>query len=189
MDQRHTEILKEIFDESYPVLAAMLKADREEQLVWARSVQDLRRFVLHEPWRGLFKTLGRHEEFQKIQLKAAGHIYQSALELCEAYGVWSERAVALMFDIKVQNGSISELVKAQIQQDFRRLQQVEDWEAEEVAHLRIIANRRAEAAHPPWVEDVRARKLTIANGEGIVHGNPYNLEEQYGIGLRPGLQP
>src|SRR5256712_3330985 len=49
--------------------------------------------------------------------------------------------------------------------------------------LRIIANRRAEAASRRWVEDVRARKLTIANGEGAVHGRRYDLATQYGIRL------
>jgi hypothetical protein len=185
MDRTHPERLKEIFQEHYLVLQAMLKADRGEQLAWARSIQDPRRFVLHEPWRGLFKTLGRCEEFQEIQVEAAGRLYQSALDLCMAYGVGSERAVALMFDIKVQNGSISDLVKAQIEQDVTRLDQSADAESLEVAHLRIIANRRAEAANPRWVEDVRARKLTIANGEGTVHGRHYNLEEEYGIRLTP----
>ena len=53
-----------------------------------------------------------------------------------------------------------------------------------VARLRIIANRRAEAAHPRWMEDVRARTLTIANGEGTVHGRCFSLKEQYGIRLK-----
>jgi hypothetical protein len=30
---------------------------------------------------------------------------------------------------------------------------------------------------------VRARKLTIAEGQGIVHNVPYDLDEQFGIGL------
>ncbi len=185
MDRTHSEILKEIFDEHYPVLRAMLKAEREEQLAWARSIQDPRRFVLSEPWRGLFKTLGRREEFQNIQVKAASRLYRAALVLCTAYGVRSERAAALMFDIKVQNGSISELVKAQIEQDFDRLERAGDQDNGEAARLRIIANRRAEAALPRWVEDVRTRKLTIANGEGTVHGRYYNLDEQYGIRPTP----
>jgi len=40
------------------------------------------------------------------------------------------------------------------------------------------------AAAPRWLGDVRARELTIANGEGTVHGNSFNLEEQYGIRLK-----
>ncbi len=56
-------------------------------------------------------------------------------------------------------------------------------EADEEARLRIVANRRAEASNPRWVEDVRTRKLTIARGKGTVHGMQYDLEEDYGIRL------
>ncbi len=57
-------------------------------------------------------------------------------------------------------------------------------EEQETARLRIVANRRAEAANRKWVEDVRERKLCIANGSGNVHGITYDLEGQFGIGLR-----
>lgn len=60
---------------------------------------------------------------------------------------------------------------------------LEDAEREK-ARLRIIANRRVEAANKRWIEDVRERKLCIANGGGTVHGIPYDLEGQFGIGLR-----
>ncbi len=182
------QVLQGIFDRDYPVLQAMLRASREEQLAWARSIQDLRRFVLLEPWQGQFKALGRRQEFQDIQVKFGTALYEQALALCDTYGVSSGRAAALMFDIKVQNGSISDLVRAQIERDFKQLDAPGDADPgglKEVARLRIIANRRAEAANPRWVEDVRTRKLTIANGEGTVHGNYYNLEEQYGIALSP----
>lgn len=53
----------------------------------------------------------------------------------------------------------------------------------EVARLRIIATRVASSANPKWIADVQNRKLTIANGEGTVHGNYYDLEDQYGISL------
>jgi len=90
-----------------------------------------------------------------------------------------------MFDIKAQNGSISERIKSQITGDFGRINPVLSSEEAEVERLRIIANRRAAAAKASWVEDVRARKLTIANGQGTVHGNFYDLKEQYGLGLEP----
>ena len=44
--------------------------------------------------------------------------------------------------------------------------------------MQVIANRRAEAANPMRVEDVRTRKLTIAIGQGTVHRNYYNLKDQ-----------
>ena len=56
---------------------------------------------------------------------------------------------------------------------------------QELERMRIIANRRAEAARPEFVEDVRRRKLTIAEGVGMVHGIGYDLERQYKLGLTP----
>jgi hypothetical protein len=49
--------------------------------------------------------------------------------------------------------------------------------------MRILANRQAEAANPKWVDTVRARKLTIVDGEGSVNGISYNLDA-LGIRLR-----
>lgn len=184
MNDRHPQILREIFDDETPVLVAVLWEERDEQLAWARSVQDAR-YRIAEPWRGYFKALGRTDAFQEIELKAASRLYQEALALCEVYGVRSERAAALMFDIKTQNGSIRPTTRAQIERDFRRIPVNADPDDAEIARLRIIANRRAEACIPRWIEDVRRRKLAIANGQGTVHGRFYDLEEQFGIRLSP----
>lgn len=54
----------------------------------------------------------------------------------------------------------------------------------EVEMLKIVANRRAEAVNAKWGEDVRMRKLCIANCSGSVYGIQYDLEGQFGIGLR-----
>lgn len=111
-------------------------------------------------------------------------LYKDALNLCNEYELWSERASALMFDIKVQNGSIRNLVKTQILADFRNLSAGLPEEDLEVQKMQIIANRRAEAANPKWIEDVRSRKLCCAKGGGTVHGINYDLEEQFGIRLK-----
>jgi Putative peptidoglycan binding domain len=184
IDRTHPEVVDNVFGPHAAELRAMLSSSRDDQLSWARSIQDGRRFVIAEPWRGLFKTLGRHEQFQDIEVAAAQQIYQDAVTSCGTYGVRSERAVALMFDIRVQNGSIANTTRAQIERDFATLDAGVDPDTLEVARLRVIANRRAEAANPRWVEDVRARKLTIANGMGTIHGAYYDLEGQYGISLK-----
>ena len=153
----------------------MLAAPKSGQLQWARSIQNLKHAPI-EPWKGQFKTLGRQQLFQDIQVQFAPRLFNGAAALCKDFGLLSTRAAALMFDIKVQNGSISDRVKAQIEVSR---------DDAEVERLRIIANRRASAAKAKWVEDVRARKLTVANGQGMVHGNFYDLKEQYGLGLEP----
>jgi hypothetical protein len=55
----------------------------------------------------------------------------------------------------------------------------------EVARMRAVANRRAAAARADFVDDVRTRKLTIAEGTGTVHGIFYDLEDMFAITLKP----
>lgn len=183
MIERHPDIVQSIFREQLDVLTAALNSGKRELMHFAASIQHPVRRTVNEPWRGMFKSLARTQECQAIQRKYAADLYRSALGLCSAFGLWSQRAAALMFDIKVQNGSIKELVKARILADFAGLASDLSREALEVEKMKIVANRRAEAANPRWVEDVRARKLCIARGEGVVHGIRYNLEEQFGIAL------
>ncbi|MDI6735328.1 MAG: peptidoglycan-binding domain-containing protein [bacterium] len=183
MLEKHEIIVKDIFHERFEILVSALNSDKEELMDFARSIQHPIKHVLNEPWQGMFKALGRCEEFQNIQVKYADVLYKSALKLCSDYNLWSERATALMFDVKVQNGSISKLVKTQILLDIKRLSTNLSKEETEVGKMKIIANRRADVANPKWREDVRKRKLCCANGGGIVHGVDYNLEKQFGIRL------
>jgi hypothetical protein len=178
MCERHADAFRAVFQDRAGAVLAMLQTSRAEQLDWARSIQHPVRKGVLEPWRGLFKALGRTSEFQAIETAHARQTYEQALALCGEYGLKSQRAAALMFDIKVQNGSIGAKVKAQILTDFAG-------QDDEVTRMRIVANRRAEASKKRWIEDVRARKLTIAEGEGVVHGMRYHLKEQFGIGLEP----
>ena len=185
VNAQHGPLVEEIFDDHCDEFRVMLDSSRSDQMQWARSIQDTRHRIV-EPWRGMFKTLGRREEYRQIQVEAASHLFEDALRLCHEFGLRSERAVALMFDIRVQNGSIQPLTAAQIRQDFRTLEQAGTGQDEE-PKLRAVAERRAAAANPRWIEDVRRRKLTIATGGGTVHGRPYDLASQYGITMAPAL--
>ena len=128
-------------------------------------------------------TLGRTPEFQGVQANHASSFYNQAVELCGEYGLISEGAVALMFDIVTQNHSIGPVVKAAILADFSKLAANEP--ESEVTKMRIVANRRAAAAKPEYRDDVRTRKLAIANGVGSVHGLTYDLADMYCITLDP----
>lgn len=184
MINKHPKVIKGIFGTHYGVLLQVLKSGKEELMTFARSIQHPIKNYLYEPWRGMFKSLGRTGEFQDIQVRHADKLFKSALRLCSDYGLWSERAVALMFDIKVQNGSIGRLVKAQITQESSGLPKSLTRNELEVEKMRIVANRRAEASSARWIEDVRARKLCCANGKGMIHGIDYDLEGQFGIRLK-----
>jgi hypothetical protein len=185
----HREIVGGIFQHHLEALEEALSASDEDLMNFARSVQHPVKHVVFEPWRGYAKALGRTPEFQRIQVKHANGAFQRALALCREYEVWSERAVALMFDIVVQNGSIRSVTRAQILAEIRMLSDALSEDERELRKLEIIANRRAEAANSRWVDDVRKRKLCIARGEGVVHGIPYDIEEQFGITLGRHLVP
>jgi hypothetical protein len=180
----YPEMASTVFHDNLDQLTTALNAAKSDQMIFARSIQDPIRKTVNEPWRGIFKTLGRSDEFQRIEADAANALYKGARQLCADYGLWSERAAALMFDIKVQNGSINSTVQSLITADFQALPSDLSVEDREVEMLKIVANRRAEAANAKWVEDVRTRKLCIANGGGTVHGIQYDLDGQFGIGLR-----
>jgi len=180
----HRDVAETIFQDDLQTLVGVLASPLPDQLRWAASIQDPRRFTIFEPWSGFFKALGRTPEFQAIQVEHADRIRQNADAMCQDFGVGTERALALMFDICVQNGSIGRATAVKIRSDFARIA-LADPTAIEVERLRAIANRRAEAASPAFVEDVRVRKLAIANGEGTVHNIQYNLEQQFGIRLVP----
>jgi hypothetical protein len=180
MFEQHTEVSQRIFHEHFDTVRALGSASLTDQLAFTRSIQV--RGQLTEPWKGMLLTLGRTPEFQGVQADHASRLYDQAIELCRAYGLISERAVALMFDIVTQNGSIDRIVTAAILADFT---QVPNAPGNEVAKIRIVANRRAEAAKKQFVDDVRTRKLTIANGAGIVHGLVYDLADMYCITLNP----
>jgi len=181
MDTKNPNTLKNVFGSNYTTFQSIIRANKTQQMAWARSIQIKNR--LNEPWRSQFTALGKTQEFQDIEVLHATSVFEKAKAWCHEYGVFTERAVALMFDIGTQNGSISAATKALITADFAHIPASGTAETKEVARLRIIANRRAEAANPKWIEDVRARKLTIANGAGTVHGNSYQLDSQYGIRL------
>ncbi|TAN62793.1 peptidoglycan-binding protein [bacterium] len=184
MITKHQDAAQMVFHENLKILAEVLKSSNEVLMNFVRSIQHPVKHFIYEPWKGMFKALCRTEEFQNIQRTYAFERFGLAIKACKDYGLWSERASALMFDINVQNGSISTVVKAQIMADFKNTAKDLSDDETEISKMRIIANRRAEAATKEWVEDVRARKLCVANGNGVVHGVNYNIEEQFGIRLK-----
>ena len=183
-DTGNRAIIDATFGASAGEFRAVLASPLQEQLDWARSIQNAKHQIA-EPWLGYFKTLGRNQQFILAQTNQAAAALNDARALCTAFAVTLQRALALMFDIVTQNGSISALVRQQIQQDVAALPGALSAQDLEVAKLRIVANRRADVANPEWREDVRTRKLTIAEGSGTVHGRFYDLMGQFGIGLAP----
>ncbi len=179
-DERYPGGLDEVFDDYAAELRDVFQKPLQEQLAWAVSIQTPKYRVI-EPWVGFFEALGMRKEFQEIQVEFAGVQYKKALAYCRTYGVNSERAVAMMFDIVTQNGSIGKTTKKLILQRFAETSFSDDPSIKEIEQLEIIARLRAQASVKRWQSDVLARKLTIARGEGVIHGEYFDLETIYGI--------
>ena len=185
MNSIDSKVLKKIFGRHYPALVKTMSMKPAAAVKWAVARQDARK-RLKEPWKGMFRKLGLTKASREVQVKRARRRFDKAIEWCRRYKLKSERAAALMFDIKVQNNSISSTVRAQILKDFREyIKRSGTLENEqERKKMEIIANRRAEASNPKYVEDVRKRKLCCAKGFGTVHGKKYNLKSEFGITMK-----
>jgi len=183
MTSSHPDVMRRVFGDRSTALSGVFAMPRSRQLEWARSIQSVQH-ALNDTWRGCFHALGETAEFQAIATRHASSLFDGALALCRTYGLESQRAAALMFDIKVQNGTIGTPAHSRIEQDFANLAPG-DPPVVETAKMRIVANRVADTANSRWKEDVRSRKLAVANGTGVVHGLHYDLAAQYGVTLAP----
>lgn len=178
MFRHYPQVARSVFAENFETLVSLGAAERADQLAFARSIQNNGQIL--EPWREMFLALGRTPEFQDIQANAASASFQLGLDLCRRFGLTSERAAALMFDVITQNGSIDTVTSQRIHKAVAQLPAGSDTE---VARMVIIANQVADASAPEYAADVRTRKLSIAEGSGTVHGHYYDLIEMFGIGL------
>ncbi len=186
MIERYPRTARTVFGNRHDELERALRGSHDEVMAFARAIQHAGNHAVVEPWREMFMELGRTRACQNVQRRHAAALYAEARLLAEEFGVWSERAVALMFDIVVQNGSIGNAVRAQILSAFAALDTAPREEFE-ITRLRVIAELRAQAADPRWQAAVLARKLCIANGAGVVHGINYEIAPQFGIRLTPAL--
>ncbi len=146
----------------------LISATSEFQKNWC-TAHTLRNGALAEPWRTMFAEFGKIPEVQAEQIRQVRVDYlEPAIRTARKLRFTSELGLALCFDIHVQNGGLRKGVGASIER------QVCDGMSE-VERRRIVANAVAATAGK-WGDDVRVRKLAIANGEGTVHGHHYVLE-------------
>lgn len=172
------ELITQAFGDKAGEILRVMNASQEEEERWANSVTV--RGQLAEPWRTGFSRLGRFPKVREEQRRLAHEDYfLPSLDTARKYAVKTELGLALCFDIHVQNGGIKKAARDRIRQ---ALSQNDSYAERDLR--RIIANAVADVASSKYKEDVRLRKLTIANGEGTVHGHPYVLQN-WGLSEAP----
>ena len=186
--QVHPEFIQQAFGDNAGTLLQIMNGTSDQQKQWAGSISVNGRLAM--PWGKQFQALGTLPEVREIQRDLAQDEYfLPCLETARSFNLQSELGIALCFDIHVQNGSINSVARGLIQQALTSNPNPSEPELRSV-----IANAVADAANLAFRNDVRSRKLTIATGQGSVHGTNYDLSN-WGLGefsasdVAPALTP
>lgn len=136
------------------------------------------------------KTLAQTTECRNACSAHADKYIFIAWQYCKRLGFTSERALALCFDIAVQNAG------GGIRQDHLRAYASFGGKVgnDEWVNLKALAHGVASCALSRWRLDVLSRKLAIALGGTaksgmLVHGRSFDLERDYGIRYHKAFQP
>ena len=152
-----------------PTWQRVMQLPLSGQIAWADSISSGPSKTRVPPeWKDAFARLGDEPIVKRLQMQRAYDKYfvpcaRSAWTL----GLRSEVGIELAFDVHVQTGSFKP--------DAFALAAALPANTPEIERRRRLANAVADSANPRWVEDVRERKLALANGQGNVHGRFYNL--------------
>ena len=192
MQQEHEQEMQDALGASqYNELTRVLRGTRADQMAWAQKIQfplpnKPQVWKIVDAWSDALQRLGATGGMIEIQVRHAAALYETALANCSTLSLTTERAVALMFDIRVQNGTLDRNgVGARIRQDYDLLSRSLSADELEVERMRIVARRRSGLSSQRWQADVLSRKLTIAEGSGKVHGKEYELASEFALALRP----
>jgi peptidoglycan hydrolase-like protein with peptidoglycan-binding domain len=161
VDRRGTGCVDQAFGSDAAQLRHIVAAPAAEQQAWANSITVGARVA--EPWRTHFAQFGAFPEVQAEQrARVRADYFVPALQTAAALGLQSELGIALCFDIHVQNGGVATAVREAVKGATAG--------AQEPAIREALANAVADHSRPEFQNDVRQRKMAIAQGQGVVHG-------------------
>lgn len=174
IQQRAPAIIDSAFGTDAAELLRRMDSPPEDQEAWANTISRGARVV--EPWRSGFERFGSFPEVQAVQnARAHAAYFLPARATAERLDLITERGMALCFDAQVQNGG----VRQSIQNALLAMSAVPEQE-----RLQTMATAIATNARPEFRADVLSRKMTIAQGQGTVHGRTILLVN-WGVALLP----
>lgn len=127
-------------------------------------------------WKKRFSNLAKTKAAKDGFIEATSQYYINAMKLASSLGLDSERGYALCFDIAVQNGAPRQDHIHLYNSRIHNLSQ-----PKEIDKLKLLATAVADLANPRWRGDVLSRKMSIATGQGVVHGSQINLARDFDI--------
>ncbi len=141
---------------------------------WARKTLYTQNGGFTSSWRRDLTALTTSSEYITIQIESAVKNHKLALSLARAISCTELRCYLLMYDFAVQNGGL-------YQEDLDEYDEyVEDHpQASMTTRLKKLIELRIRHVRDEYMNDVRARKTTIVNGQGKVHGEQRTLEKEF----------
>lgn len=125
-------------------------------------------------WKTSLQKMAALPQFVSLQIAAAKEIHNKALGYMVKFNFKELRAYLFFFDIVVQNGGLTTTVENQYLTWYRS-----NPNASESTRLKKILEYRLKIVRAEYVSDVRARKLAVINGSGVVHGSNRNFSKEY----------
>ena len=166
--------MKTIFGAKYDIIHEVITDyTLDDQLIWAISINNSDNEIM-VGWKSQFDILCDNKNFKSIEADAEVYMVKQAMRICEKYKLKTVRGFALAFDIVLQNGSINSEATIAIDAAINKTPNMT-----KKALIKVIANAVADSSDNS--EDVRSRKVAIADGTGIVHGTMLDLDENYGL--------
>ena len=147
----------------------VMKRPRAQQMAWADSISSGPNHGSVPPeWKQAFAALGEEPVVKRLQMQRAYDAYfLPASATATKLQLMSELGVALAFDMHVQNGTSRKMAVAELAPLADTLPEPE--------MRRRLAQRVAAFSSAAFSADVLSRKMTIAEGQGAVHGRSYRL--------------
>jgi peptidoglycan hydrolase-like protein with peptidoglycan-binding domain len=171
---RDPALLKSAFGSVTDELLMRIRGPNNATLIeWADSISTgASKYSVIEPWRSGFATIGAAPMVHEIQRRRARLKYfEPAIETAQRVDLQGDQAMALCFDIHVQNGGVNDSRFAAYQQLLAAL----PGNAKPSDKRLALAKAVADAARVQYRDDVYSRKSTLALGEGAVHGQTFKL--------------
>jgi uncharacterized protein YkwD len=144
---------------------------------------------LQPTWRDRFRKLGYEHSFQRVQVDQMMPWMTSAQNAANALGLQSEQALAFCYDLAEAHGANTIIRQRQnLLMDVAAFQQQIGRQPDEQEKLLMLANHfiqrdKESGRNPMFTASSIARATLLSQGEGVVFGTHYDLED-FGIGMQ-----
>ena len=146
-----------------------------DSVVWAKvNLYTDGGATFNSVWKKELQTMSGHPSYVTIQIEKAQGLHDRSIAYMKTLGLHQLRSYLFLFDLNVQNGGLYAADIAAFRAAFPQ-----GSVADETTRLKKILELRLTHVIAKYRSDVSARKLSIINGAGVVHGSSRDYAKEY----------